>query len=190
MQLGVERLAGGVVGLDARPREDRDKVAVDELDALAQGIVLGSVERPLQVVDDGHQLAAEAGPSALLRLVCLPFRALAVVLEVRLRPLRELEVLVPLALNVGEQRVEVVLDLLGRILGARLDLLSGLRALVIDDLGVDDLLLAGAVGGSSVRRVAGRGRLLLGRLLVDLLGDLVEGGLECVGLRLDLLGVA
>src|SRR5436190_100028 len=59
---------------------------------------------------------------------------------------------------------------------------------VLDDFGVDDLLLGlggGAVAGAAVGR--GRGLLLGG--LVDLLGDLVEGPLQGVGLRLDLLDV-
>ena len=77
---------------------------------------LGGRERQRQVVDGRQQLAREPGDAAALGRAQLLGRPLAEVLEVGLRPLRQREVLVALA-GPGRQLVEVVLDLLGLLLG-------------------------------------------------------------------------
>src|SRR4051794_232200 len=69
--------------------------------------------------------------------------------------------------------------------------LHGLRLPFVDDLGVHDVLLLGGSRRGAVAvgvRAVGRRLLLLGAL-VHRLGDLVEGGLERLGLRVDLVRV-
>ena len=124
---------------------------------------------------------------------------LAVVLEVGLRALREREVLVALGLAVASELVEILLDgLLHRGLGLHGSLLrlGGLmspaprarasRLALVHHLGVDDVLLVGGTGAVAGGAVAGGGGLLgLGLLLGALvhgLGDLVERGLQGLGL--------
>ena len=186
VQARVEPLAGWVDRFDPGTRESANQLAMHQLDPLGQALTVGG-QRPCKAVEGGQNGAADLGLAAQQRVLAIPGGSLPVVVEVGAGPLRQLEVLVALALQVLDQLVEVTLDLLGRGLGALiLRFGHGLRPFVVDDLGVHDLLL----GGGAVRAgaVAGSG-LLLGGGLVDLLGDLVERGLEGVGLGLDLLGV-
>ena len=75
------------------------------------GIEPGRLQRPLEVVEHRHHLPRQLRLPANRRGLHLSRHPLAIVLEVRLRPLRQFEVLVPLRLGVGQQRVEILLDL-------------------------------------------------------------------------------
>src|SRR3954469_14831744 len=104
----VELLTGRVVGGDACAVERGSEVSVDELDALSERVVLGSgVEGSTQVVDHGNQVAGDRGLAAFLRVRGLLGGPLAEVLEVGTGALREVQILVALALDVGEEGVEV-----------------------------------------------------------------------------------
>ena len=115
MVLGIERLALGRERLDPDARQRRDHIRVDESDPghERRGIVgavarrgVRRVERPVEVVDRGQQLEREPCDAAVLRDRRVTDRALAVVLEVRLRPLRQVEILVGLVRLRG-QRLQV-----------------------------------------------------------------------------------
>ena len=127
----VEALAGRVVGLDAGARERRRAARgrrarrpaasaswaeTSWLDGSPPrsrgpaGIDPGGQQRPLEVVERRQQLAGERRLAAALGVGGVAGRALAVVLEVGPGPLRQLEVLVALALGLLEQRVEVARD--------------------------------------------------------------------------------
>ena len=100
--LGIKRLALGRVRLDVGPLERGDQVGVDVLDPGDQRPVAvclggrGVGQRAIEVVDRGQQLERELDRPALLRRRRLPRRPLAVVLELRPRPLRQVQVLVGL----------------------------------------------------------------------------------------------
>ncbi len=192
------------------------QVAIDEQHAMGEacpvdvvrlvriGIDPGGAKRALEVVEHRDQLACKARLAAALRLFGLARGAAAIVLEVRLGALRDLEVLVALLACLGEQLVEIGIDacrvlplellsgalllVLGRLLvrrrrwllpgrpggsgrclgragrpprGVRLarlpalghvGLSAPLGALVVDDLGVDDLLLGLLRGAVSCSR--------------------------------------
>src|SRR5688500_15448509 len=102
--LRVELLADGVERLDALALERRDELCVHHPHAVGKVllVVTGGGDRALEVVEHGEQLADQVGLRALTRLRGLAGRALAVVLELGTRALRELEVLVALALGLGE----------------------------------------------------------------------------------------
>ena len=80
------------------------------------GVQPSRLERPLQVVEDGHNVPEELALPASRRRLHLGAHPLAVVVEVGLCPLREFEVLVPLALGVRQQSVQVLFDLDLRLL--------------------------------------------------------------------------
>src|SRR3954452_8715417 len=174
---------------------------------------LGGRQRALEVVERGQQLGHDALDALVVRERRVARHPLAVVLEVGLRALGERQVLVALG-RARAELVEILLDALRRLLlfsgavggrrrggglvGHHLLLLDGQLLLLlghglpplVHDLGVDDVLLglrrfrravAGTVG------LLGLG-LLLGAL-VHRLGDLVERGLQGVGLGADLVGV-
>ena len=106
------------------------------------GLTPGGEQRALEVVDDGDEVARDPGLAAPLGVGRLAGGPLAVVLEVRAGPLRERQVLVALALGLGQERVEVSFN--GCLLGA-LGLLDDLG--VLDDLGLDGPgLLSGSPG--------------------------------------------
>ena len=139
---------------------------MDELDALGERRLLlaGRLQRAVEVVDRRQQLLGELGDAALLRERGLARRALAVVLEVGLRALREQQVLVGL-LGLGRELVEVLLDLLlGRPRGSAVRLGRRLFGAVLRP--------AACVGGRAALASAGavlRGgacRRLLRRLLL------------------------
>ena len=106
---------------------------MNQSDTLGQAVAVG-FESPLEVVQGRQYRAAHLRLATQQRVLSLAGRSLAVVLEVGPRPLRELEVLVALALQVLDERVEVLLDRLllrgdrlrrslssaGRVLRARL----------------------------------------------------------------------
>jgi hypothetical protein len=99
----VERLAGRVERLHAAALEHPDQVGVHQPHALEERLALvGVLQRALEVVEHRQQLANEPHLRARARVGRVLRRALAVVLEIRLRPLRELEVLVTLGGEGGE----------------------------------------------------------------------------------------
>ena len=103
MYLRVERLALRLDRLDALAREHAAEIRQNEADALGEAIAAGRVrQRALQVVDDREQLADQSDASARAGRGDVLRRALAVVLEVGLRALGEVEVLVAIALGDGE----------------------------------------------------------------------------------------
>src|SRR3954447_10464174 len=171
VHVGVELLALGVDRLDARALEHSLEVDEHETHALGEAVALGRCarERPLEVVDHREQLADQAGPSTAARGGDVLRRALAVVLEVGLRPLGEVEVLVALALC-GGQRVLLACGLLGLGLGLRMLLTGALVGRAVLDLGLGRL---GRLGG----------RLVVGRLgtvgplgVLVLLAELITDG--------------
>ena len=88
-------------------RERAAQRLLDELDALDELrllVPLGGLERPLQVVEDGEKLADEPLVRMRDQALLLARSALAVVLEVRLNALGEVEILVPLGRD-GRERV-------------------------------------------------------------------------------------
>src|SRR4051812_18210295 len=96
----VERVALRLDRLDAGARERALELAVHEPDALDERVAVAlrrDAERALEVVDDGEDLPDHADAGAGARRGHVLGRALAVVLEVRLRALGEVEVLVALA---------------------------------------------------------------------------------------------
>ena len=125
---------------------EREHLGLHESEALEQ-VVVGAarrVERALEVVERGQQLAHDLRDAALLGEPLLAPRALAEVLEVRLRALREREELVALS-RLGLQLVEVVLDVGGPVVrsgggrgvgGRRFS-----RGALLDRLGVLSLVL-------------------------------------------------
>src|SRR5947209_7388038 len=121
----VEPIAGRLDRLDAVALQHAPQLRQDEPPALAQRVVGvgGRLERPLEVVDDGEQLADDADPRATARGRDVLRGPLAVVLEVRLRPLREVEEFVAFAPNLLERinrlaAVRVRLGLSRRRIGA------------------------------------------------------------------------
>ena len=78
---------------------------------MGRGLPTG-LERALEVVDHGQKRAGELGLAASEGLGGVLGHPLAVVLEVRPRSLRQLEVLIALALGLTEL-VEISLDLIG-----------------------------------------------------------------------------
>ena len=181
--------------------------------AVGLALRLGGRQGAPEVVERRQQLPRELAGAALLGGGDIARHPPAEVLEVGLRALREREVLVRLA-GAREQRLEVVLDLDGGLLlgggdrlGGRLSALGAgllgrrlprrgscsalIVAALVHDLGVHDVLLRGVAAGAravGAGALAVRARLLLG-LLVHRLGDLVEGGLQRLGLRVDLVRV-
>ena len=88
-------------------RERGPQRLLDELHALDELRLLvpfGGLERPLQVVEDGKKLADEPLVRMRDEALLLARGALAVVLEVRLDALGEVEILVPLGRD-GRERV-------------------------------------------------------------------------------------
>src|SRR5688572_25684302 len=101
------------LGFDLRQpflRERAPERLLDELhplDELRLLVPFRSLERPLEVVEDREQLANEPVVRVRDEPLLLTRGALAVVLEVRLDTLREVEVLVPSRLRLGEALLEV-----------------------------------------------------------------------------------
>ena len=98
MDVGIERAVGLDLGQPFLAERASERLldelhAVDELRLL---VALRSLERPLEVVEDREQLADEPLVRVRDESLLLTRRPLAVVLEVRLDALREVEVLVPL----------------------------------------------------------------------------------------------
>src|SRR5690242_12988344 len=114
VQVRVELLAGRREALDARVGERARELLVDEPDTLDE-LVLSPFhrdERALQVVDDRKEVRGERSPPTSLRLRGLTRDTLAVVLEVRLGPPSQREVLVPLVLEPGHELTQLALELL------------------------------------------------------------------------------
>ena len=81
--LGIEGLAGGIVGGDAVAVEEAQKLAVDQLDPHAQrAFVAARLERPLEVVDGGDELAEDRRGRLEAGLLPVALDALPEVLEV------------------------------------------------------------------------------------------------------------
>ena len=115
---GIELLPLRIDRLDPVPRQRVPQAPEDEQDAMGQpvlGVPLriqpSRLKRPLQVVEHRHHLPKHLSLPASRRSLNLRRHPLPEVLEVGLRPLGEIEVLVPLPLSVSQQRVEVLLDL-------------------------------------------------------------------------------
>ena len=99
VELRVEPLALRREQLDADALERRDQLVVDQLDALSSGSSLAAADRSAatrrsRLSIAGSSSLRELGDAALLGGGRLARRALAVVLEVGLRPLRQRQVLV------------------------------------------------------------------------------------------------
>src|SRR5829696_1626912 len=96
--------------------------------------LLGGRDRPLEVVDYRQQLAHDAALGALASGRSLAGRALAVVLEVGLGALREIQIFVALALGCGQRILRIrlgrLLVLHGLLLVGRVLLAGGLARLV------------------------------------------------------------
>ena len=98
MNVRIESTLGLDLG-ETLLRERMPERLLDELDALDELrllVPLGGLERALQVVEDRQQLADEPLVRMRDETLLLAGGALAVVLEVRLDALREVEVLVSL----------------------------------------------------------------------------------------------
>jgi hypothetical protein len=107
----VEPLAHRVVGLDAGALQRLLELAANEGHAPRElGIVISRAKSPLEVVQRRDQLTRERGLAAPLRLLRIARRALAVVLEVGLGPLGQLQVLVALPRYVGDEGIEIGVD--------------------------------------------------------------------------------
>ena len=106
MDVRVERPVGVDLG-EAFLRERGAQRLLDELHALDELrllVPLGSLERPLEVVEDREKLAHEPLVRMRDETLLLANGALAIVLEVGLDALGEVEVLVPLGRD-GRERV-------------------------------------------------------------------------------------
>ena len=128
VQLRVERLALRRERLDADALERREQVGLDELDPLGQlRVVLADrLQCAVEVVDRGQQLLCQLGDAAILRERRIARGALAVVLEVGLRALRQRQILIRL-LGLRSDLVEVLLDqLTAVVVGTRRSLELGL----------------------------------------------------------------
>ena len=123
MDVRIERAIGLDLGEPFLAQRSAQRL-LDELHALDELrllVPLGGLERPLEVVEDRQELADEPLVRVRDEPLLLARRALAVVLEVRLDALGEVEVLIPLG-QCGCERVG------SRSLGLRLlDLLVDLR---------------------------------------------------------------
>ncbi len=147
MDVGVELALGLDLG-QALARQRLGQGAVHEPNAVLQLrllVLLGSAERPLQVVEDGQELLDQPLVGARDQALLIARRPLAVVVELGLDALERVDQLLVL----GPQRLGLVdldLDLLDLL--AVLDLLTalrGLRLLFVDDLVVgvlDDLVVS------------------------------------------------
>jgi hypothetical protein len=78
------------------------------------GIEARGLDRPLQIVEGGHDFSCDLSFPTQARGLRLHRHPLAVVLEVGLGPLGEFEVLVALFLCLGEDGIEVLFDRLSR----------------------------------------------------------------------------
>ena len=99
MDVRIERTLGrdlcqALLGERLAQRLLDERHAVDERRLL---VPLGGLERPLQVVEHGKELAHEPLVRVRDEPLLVAGGALAVVLEVRLHALQEVEVLVPLS---------------------------------------------------------------------------------------------
>ena len=113
----VEDLAGRGEGFDPDARERGAEFLAHQPHTLQQGVVLvGGLERAVEVVEGGEQLLGELDRAALQRERGLARDAAAVVLEVGLGALGQREVLVALGGD-RDELVEVALDL-GRVTAA------------------------------------------------------------------------
>src|SRR5437588_8562459 len=111
VQRGVELLAERRKRLDAHARERGADLAAHEAHALEQRVSGRRCgDRAVEVVERRQELLGELADAALDRLRGLARDALSVVLEVRLRALRERQVLIALRGQL-EQLVDVALDL-------------------------------------------------------------------------------
>ena len=112
MDVRVERPVGrdlldALGGEHARERVLRHANALEHLRLL---VVLGGVERALEVVEHGQELRDDALAGAREDLRLLPRHPLAVVVEVRRDAAEVVEVLVPLALGVLQPREQLLGD--------------------------------------------------------------------------------
>ena len=98
----VERALGGDLFDALRGEQARERVLrhADALEHLRVLVVLGRVERALEVVEHGQELGDDPLPGAREELRLLAHDALAVVVEVGRDPTQVVEVLVPLPLGV------------------------------------------------------------------------------------------
>ena len=129
MEGRVEPLAGRIEGLDARAPELLAKLLQHQGDALGERLRIGRgrLERALEVVERGQELAGELGLAARQRVGRFLRDPLAVVLEVGPGALGQLQVLVALALRLTEL-VEIALDALRGLALVALRLLSSRAA--------------------------------------------------------------
>ena len=114
----VEFLPPWIHRLDAIACQRVPQAPEHEQDAVSQcvvgvsfGVQTGSFYRSLKVVEHGHNLPKQVALPAGGCGLHLGRHPLAKVLEIGLRPLGQLQVLVPLPLRVLKQRIQIVLNL-------------------------------------------------------------------------------
>ena len=133
MELGIERLALGREGLDPGPLERGQHVGVHVLDPVHQRRVAvlrlhaaGMRERSVEVVDGRQQLERELVHAPLLRNRGIARRPPAVVLELRPRPLGQLQILIRLSrLRLQRSNINGPIDAFGLLLLTLLDRSGG-----------------------------------------------------------------
>src|ERR1039458_4259079 len=188
----VEGVAGGPKGLDAETPEARAEFRPHEAHAVEQRVVSSrGVERPVEVVERGQQLLGELCHAALGRGGGLARDALAVVLEVGLRALRERQILIALSGHV-DQLVQVVLDLRGVLADLVIpdaDFATDRRRIWARGIRPSRATQRATIPRRAVipRRAGAGGPLLAGGLHLDLLLDLLLAGGMLLDLLLDLL---
>jgi hypothetical protein len=120
MRLRIELLPSGIDNLDPIPLQRLPQRAKHQQHSMRQPVLRvtfriqpRSLQRPLQIVQHGQHIPRKLPLPASGSRLNIRGHPLPEVLEIGLSPLRQVQVLISLALRVSQQRIEIRLDLIG-----------------------------------------------------------------------------